>query len=203
MVELYISFWRRVNSVDGICYNFFKTHNPSDFVAFLPKFCCFYATYHIKSVFFTPHQSFLIQILRIVTQAISQIRRRNLMLQINLFIRHALDSGQETGAVTDFAEKIGIHKSLLSKLKGEGQSSRDVSDALAAQIEVALGLPKGWMDTPHDEAPPTPAETSFMELALQAYRATDARGRTQLRRSFKSMITIAQEPKTQSPNTPT
>jgi hypothetical protein len=129
-----------------------------------------------------------------VPQSISQTRRRNLLLQLNLFMHHALDSGQETGAVTDFAERIGVHKSLLSKLKGEGQSSRDISDALACQIESALKLPKGWMDESHEEAPPTPAETSFMELALAAYRSTDARGRTELRRSMRAMAE-AQETK--------
>lgn len=123
-----------------------------------------------------------------VPQSQPQIRRRNLLLQLNLFMHHALDAGQETGAVTDFAEKIGVHKSLLSKLKGEGQSSRDVSDALARQIESALGLPKGWMDEEHPEAPPTAAEASFVELALAVYRSTDAKGRTALRRSMRDLL---------------
>ncbi len=121
-------------------------------------------------------------------QSISQIRRRNLLLQLNLFMHNALDSGQGIGAVTDFAERIGVHKSLLSKLKGEGQSSRDISDTLASQIEAALKLPKGWMNEAHNEAPPTSAETSFMDLALAAYRSTDARGRTDMRRSMRAML---------------
>jgi hypothetical protein len=121
----------------------------------------------------------------IMSMSISHTRRRNLLLQLNLFMHSALDAGQETGAVTDFAQRIGVHKSLLSKLKGEGQSSRDISDALARQIEAALGLSKGWMDEVHEEAPPTPAETSFIELALAAYRATDAKGRTEMRRTMR------------------
>lgn len=75
-----------------------------------------------------------------------------------------------------------MHKSLLSKLKGEGESKRDISDVLARQIEVALGLEPLWMDQPHDEAPMTSAERSYLDLCLMAYRATNAAGRSLLRK---------------------
>ena len=93
----------------------------------------------------------------------------------------------ETGSSTSFAQAIGVHKSLLSKLKGEeGKAgSRDISDSLARQIETSLGLENGWMDEVHDDAPLTSAEESFLQMALDAYRRTDAGGRSSLRKLVK------------------
>lgn len=121
-------------------------------------------------------------------QSISNIRRRNLHLQLNLYTHRQIDAGVDIGASTSFADVIGVHKSLLSKLKGEGPSSRDISDSLARQIEAALKLPPGWMDQERDDAPPTPAEASFTQLALLAYRCTDSSSRTKLRKQLQSMV---------------
>jgi hypothetical protein len=118
---------------------------------------------------------------------LSQTRRRNLLLLLNRHGHAQIDTGQETGAATSFALAIGVHKSLLSKLKGQGPSARDISDAMARQIETRLGLATGWMDTLQPDAPLTSAEQSFLDLCLQAYRSTDARGRTELRRQMKQM----------------
>ena len=113
--------------------------------------------------------------------------RCNLLLLLNRHGHAQIDTGQETGAATSFALAIGVHKSLLSKLKGQGPSARDISDAMARQIETRLGLATGWMDALQPDAPLTSAEQSFLDLCLQAYRSTDARGRTELRRQMKMM----------------
>ncbi len=93
---------------------------------------------------------------------------------------------------TAFAQAIGVHKSLLSKLKAApvqpgqpGAEHRDISDKLARQIEANLGLAPGWMDIEHEDAPLTGAEESFLEAALAAYRMTDAKGRAELRKIVK------------------
>jgi len=109
-------------------------------------------------------------------------------LQLNLYHHRQIDAGVDTGAATSFADAIGVHKSMLSKLKGDGPSSRDVSDSLARQIEATLKLPRGWMDEEHHEAPPTPAEASFIEIALLAYRSTDAASRTKLRKQLQAIV---------------
>ena len=127
-------------------------------------------------------------------QSISQIRRRNLLLQLQLFTHRQIDSGHETGSSTSFASLIGVHKSLLSKLKGEGQSNRDISDALARQIEAALGLSALWMDEPHEDAPMTTAEQSYLDLCLLAYRATNAAGRARLRKAARDVSLGAEPP---------
>lgn len=115
-------------------------------------------------------------------QSLPQIRRRNLLFQLQLYAHRQLDAGQETGSSTSFAQLIGVHKSLLSKLKGEGPSNRDISDSLARQIEAALGLEPMWMDESHEDAPMTSAERSYLDLCLQAYRATNSAGRSLLRK---------------------
>lgn len=116
-------------------------------------------------------------------ESITTTRKRNLLLQLSEFTHKCVDDGSKTGAATAFAAKIGVHKSLLSKLKTE----RDISDALARQIEANLELPAGWMDESHEDAPLTSAESSLQELALSAYRATNAASRTALRKLLKSM----------------
>jgi hypothetical protein len=118
---------------------------------------------------------------------LSQTRRRNLLLLLNRHSHSLIDAGRETGAATAFAAAIGVHKSLLSKLKGEGASARDISDSMARQIEARLSLQAGWMDAPQEGAPLTSAERSFLDLCLRAYRLADARGRTELRRYLRSL----------------
>lgn len=110
-------------------------------------------------------------------------RRRNLLMQLALFSQLEIAVGR-TGSAASFAERVGIHQSLLSKLRGAspGSDTRDLSDKLARQIEARLGLKAGWLDEGRDEAPMTSGEASFVEIALRAYRNVDAKTRRELRR---------------------
>lgn len=114
----------------------------------------------------------------------SQRRRINLEGLLEQHLQEQLAEGVQTGGATSFAERIGVHKSLLSKLKGDEQSagSRNISDTLAAQIEARLGLPSGWLDVEHDPDATSQAEQAFLAQALAAYRATNAQGRRDLKR---------------------
>jgi hypothetical protein len=119
---------------------------------------------------------------------LSLTRRRNLLLQFARFSQAEIAAGR-SGSAAAFSEKLGIHPTLLSKLRGaqaEGDA-RDVSDKLARQFEVRLGLAAGWLDQEQDGAPLTSAETSFLELALRAYRAADAPTRRALRRQLQAL----------------
>lgn len=115
-------------------------------------------------------------------------RRRNLLMQLALFSQQEIAVGR-TGSAASFAERVGIHQSLLSKLRGghPGNDTRDLSDKLARQIEVKLGLQAGWLDEHRDEAPMTSAEASFVEIALRAYRNVDAKTRRELRRQMVAL----------------
>ena len=115
------------------------------------------------------------------------LRRRNLLMQMSLYSQREIAEGR-TGSALAFAELVQIHPSLLSKLRGgSGDSTRDVSDKLARQIEARLGLDTGWLDVEHQDAPPTAAEAAIMQLALSAYQAGDARGRRELRRYLQEL----------------
>jgi hypothetical protein len=58
-------------------------------------------------------------------------RRRNLLMQLALFSQQEIAVGR-TGSASSFAERVGIHQSLLSKLRGAhpGNDTRDLSDKL-------------------------------------------------------------------------
>ena len=115
-------------------------------------------------------------------------RRRNLLMQLALFSQLEIAEGRG-GSAASFAERVGIHPSLLSKLRGAqpGQDTRDISDKLARQIEARLGLQAGWLDERRDEAPMTSGEASFVELALRAYRNVDAKARRELRKRMEAL----------------
>ena len=72
-----------------------------------------------------------------------------------------------------------MSKSLLSQLK----SSRNISDAIAKQIEARCKKPEGWLSEARTEVTvrPAPGEGTFLALARAAYRAADPEGRAALR----------------------
>ena len=73
---------------------------------------------------------------------------------------------------------------MWSQIKG----SRAIGDKLARQIERHTGKPPGWLDEAREPASTTPAERTFLELALAAYRGTNATGRRELRRQMKALL---------------
>jgi len=107
------------------------------------------------------------------------IRRSNLLLQLRRFKQEHLVAGEDLQAVErSFAALLQIHPSLLSHIKG----ARPISDKLAEQIEKAIELPRGWLDEPREiEATTSPGEDAFLEIARQAWRSANARGKRELR----------------------
>ncbi len=56
------------------------------------------------------------------------------------------------GGPTSLAKKLGhSNGSYIAQLAGPNPS-RDVSEKVAREMETALGLPLGWLDTEHGEA---------------------------------------------------
>lgn len=121
--------------------------------------------------------------------ATPQARRRNFLLQLALHSQTEIAAGR-SGSDAGFAERIGVHPSMLPKLKGSahGRDSRDISDKLARQIESRLGLEPGWLDAEHSDAPLTSAEASFVELALRVYRGAGAKKRRELRQQMQRLL---------------
>jgi hypothetical protein len=62
------------------------------------------------------------------------------------------------------------------------KKGRVISDKLARQIEKRCGKEALWLDAPPSAEPlPDLGEERFVELARQAYRAQNARGKRALR----------------------
>ena len=75
---------------------------------------------------------------------IREIRHRNLMA--------LLEANRKAGNKDkDFRERTGIGPAYLSQLK----AGKVMGDKVARDIDEQLELGRGWMDTPHWDAPPT------------------------------------------------
>lgn len=83
------------------------------------------------------------------------------------------------GAERAFADQLQMSKSLLSHLK----SSRNISDAIATQIEARSKKPAGWLSVEHAALiqRPAPGEEAFIAAVRAKYRALDRTKRAALR----------------------
>ena len=109
---------------------------------------------------------------------ITLARRQNVVALFQDYAERALAKGAPPkGLEQSFAASLQISPSMWSQIK----SSRPIGDKLARQIEVAAGRPPGWLDESRKPEPPSPAELAFLDLALAAYRTTNAAGRKALR----------------------
>jgi hypothetical protein len=105
-------------------------------------------------------------------------RRRNALALFHAYAERALaDGAAPKGLEQAFAASLQISPSMWSQIK----SARPIGDKLARQFESLSGKPRGWMDESHEAAPLTAAEKAFLDLSLQAWRATNSAGRRQLR----------------------
>ena len=111
-------------------------------------------------------------------------RRQNALALFQAYAEKALASGAAPkGLEQAFAATLQISPSMWSQIK----SSRPIGDKLARQIEALCGRPAGWLDTARAAAGPSPAELAFLDLALVAYRATNAAGRKALREQMRAL----------------
>ena len=112
-------------------------------------------------------------------------RRRNALALFREFAEKALASGAPPkGLEQAFAARVQVSPSMWSQLK----SSRPIGDKLARQLETLCGRPAGWLDEAREAGPPSAAEAAFLELALSAWRGTDAAGRKALRAQLRASI---------------
>jgi hypothetical protein len=125
------------------------------------------------------------------TQHVSNItvtRRQNALALFQDFAEKSLASGASPkGLEQSFAAKLQISPSMWSQIK----SARPIGDKLAKQIESACGKPAGWLDEARKDVAPSPAEAAFIELALTAWRSTNAAGRKALREHLKAVAATA------------
>ena len=116
---------------------------------------------------------------------ITLIRRQNAVALFKTYAEKALAAGAAPkGLEQAFAATLEISASMWSQVK----SSRPIGDKLARQIEQHCGKPAGWLDEERAAEGPSPAEQQFLELALKAWRTTNAAGRKALREHVKQII---------------
>jgi plasmid maintenance system antidote protein VapI len=116
------------------------------------------------------------------------IRRANLLSLLQTFCEKQLATGVPAkGLELAFAEQLQVSKSLFSQLK----SSRNISDAMAMQIERRCGAARGWLSIerqPALQARAIAGEERFLELARVAYRAQNGAGRKALHSYLEAVI---------------
>jgi len=111
-------------------------------------------------------------------------RRQNALVLFKAYAERALASGAAPkGLEQAFASTLEISASMWSQLK----SSRPIGDKLARQIERHCAKPQGWLDEERAAEGTTMAEQQFLELALRAWRSTNAAGRKALREQMKQI----------------
>ena len=105
-------------------------------------------------------------------------RRQNALALFKAFAEKSLAAGASPkGLEQAFAATLEISASMWSQVK----SSRPIGDKLARQIEQHCDKPIGWLDEERVEDGPSVVEQQFLELALKAWRTTNAAGRKALR----------------------
>jgi len=115
---------------------------------------------------------------------ITVARRQNALALFKAYAERALASGSSPkGLEQAFAATLEISASMWSQLK----SSRPMGDKLARQIEQHCGKPVGWLDEERIVEGLSTAEQQFLDLALKAWRATNAAGRKALREQVKQI----------------
>lgn len=116
---------------------------------------------------------------------ITVARRQNALGLFQDYAEKALAKGASPkGLEQAFAATLQISPSMWSQIK----SSRPIGDKLARQIEAATGKAAGWLDEERISAAPSSAELAFLDLALAAYRSTNAQGRKALRAHLEKVL---------------
>ncbi|WP_371438327.1 hypothetical protein [Polaromonas sp.] len=110
---------------------------------------------------------------------IHRTRRNNLLLLLREYTEQQAAAGESpVGLMRRFAELLGLSPGGLGQFKGDNPKvARNIGDAVAAQIESRMKKPKGWLDQDNGAGEINPAEIAFLELAKDAWRNSDAKGR--------------------------
>jgi len=107
---------------------------------------------------------------------LATVRQRNIILLREEFERNVSPSvGNLRGMDKAFCERVGIHPSLLSRIRA---GSYHAGEKLARQFEVAMRKPAGWLDQAQEAPSVTPAgylpaseeERFAVSVFLAAYR---------------------------------
>jgi hypothetical protein len=115
---------------------------------------------------------------------IALTRRRNALTLFQAYAEKAMAAGTPPeGLEQSFAAAVQISPGMWRQIK----SSRPIGDKLARQLETLCSKPTEWRDQARDDASPSPAGKALQELALAAWRASNAAGRRALRQHLEGV----------------
>ena len=115
---------------------------------------------------------------------ITVTRRLNTLALFKGYAERALATGSAPkGLEQAFAATLEISPSMWSQIK----SSRPIGDKLARQIERHSDKEVGWLDEERAVRGLAPAEQQFLDLALRAWRTSNAAGRKAIRAQLRQI----------------
>jgi hypothetical protein len=117
-------------------------------------------------------------------------RRANALRLYQDYVAQQLSMGMPPkGLEQAFAASLQISPSLWSQIK----SSRPIGDKLARQMEAHAGKSVGWLDQSNsEERAPDAAEERFVEMAREAWRQSNAKGKRALAQAIKAGMRAAE-----------
>ena len=120
-----------------------------------------------------------------MSESVTLIRRANALSLFQNHVERAAAAGlPPKGLEQAFAAQLQVSPSMWSQIK----ASRPIGDKLARQIEVLCGKPEGWLDAPQAKRPLADSERAFLDLALAAWRASNAGTRKALKAQLQALL---------------
>jgi hypothetical protein len=98
----------------------------------------------------TPNGNYLSAMAR---TALSEQRRENLRLL----------KGSQT--ISELAGTLALSANMVSQLLNASEQGKTMGEKLARKIEDALGLPRYWLDQPHEEGTNTPVHRTVSPVS--------------------------------------
>jgi hypothetical protein len=105
---------------------------------------------------------------------------------------------EQWGGPTSLAAKLGhSNGSYMAQLAGP-HPTRDVSEKVARQIELTLGLPPNWMDTKHKTGPTEPDTSVLIDVVAAVQDVLHAEGVKMKKEKFTELVNLAYERATET-----
>ena len=105
---------------------------------------------------------------------------------------------EQWGGPTSLAAKLGhSNGSYMAQLAGP-HPTRDVSEKVARQIELTLGLPGNWMDTKHKAGPTEPDTSVLIDVVAAVQDVLHAEGVKLKKEKFTELVNLAYERATET-----
>jgi len=100
---------------------------------------------------------------------------------------------EQWGGPTSLAAKLGhSNGSYMAQLAGP-HPTRDVSEKVARQIELTLGLPPNWMDVRHRPTPTEPNTSVLIDVVAAVTDVLQSEGVKLRRDKFTELVNLTYE----------